>query len=263
MPQAEKPVVLVVGAYMSGQATNVEQVSHELMSATTYDVRQLWASVGGTGNSRVPTAVTFPTRVPKYTAVNVLLERGVYTEADYLIVCDDDIQLPPCFLDRFLTIQTALGFALAQPARSMNSPSDHDIVRQCPGVIARQTLFVESGPCFSARQSIFDLILPFDLVSPMGWGYEYIWAHQLVKHGFRMGIIDAVTVEHSFRPTAANYNWSNAYEDQVRLLAEHPHLGVEECHRVLKVFAAASGERRQEDGTDGRLRRSRRPPPSR
>jgi hypothetical protein len=256
---AGKPVVLVVGAYMSDQPTNVEHISSELQNATAYQVLQSWASIGGTENTRVPTAVTFPGRVPKYTAVNALLERGDLAGAEYLLVCDDDIGLPPGFIDRFLAIQSALGFALAQPARSGSSSYDHAIVRQCPGAIARQTLFVEAGPCFSAHRPIFELILPFDLASPMGWGYEYVWAHRLAANGLRMGIIDAIPVEHRLRPTAANYDRWNAYEAQQRLLAAHAHLGAEECHRVLKVFRESPGREGARYGTGRDLRRH--PPP--
>jgi hypothetical protein len=236
-PSAEgRPIVLVVGAYMSDQPTNIREISIELRKAAAYEVRQLWASVGGSENAGVPTIVNFRTHVPKYVAVNELLDHCDLSELDYLLVCDDDIVLPSGFIDRFIDVQSALGFVLAQPSRSRASTYDHEIVRQCPNVIARQTLFVESGPCFSVHRSIFELILPFDLASPMGWGYEYVWAHRLAANELRMGIIDATPVEHRLRPTAANYDWWTAYEQQQKLLATHAHLSQQECHSVLKVF---------------------------
>jgi hypothetical protein len=235
-PAAGRPIVLVVGAYMTDQPTNVEEISAELNAATAHEVRQSWASVGGGAKPGVPTAVTFGTRVPKYVAVNAIIDRSDLAKVTYLLVCDDDIKLPPDFVDRFLGLQSALGFALAQPARSKTSTYDHAIVRQCPGAVARQTLFVESGPCFSVHRSVFDLILPFDVTSPMGWGYEYVWAQILAANGLRMGIVDMTPVEHTLRPTAANYDWSSAYEAQMRLLATRAHLGAADCHRVLQIF---------------------------
>ena len=237
-PAGGKPVVLVVGAYMADQLTNVEEISAELAAATTHEVRQSWASVGGGANPGVPTAMTFGTRVPKYVAVNSIIDRSDLAKVTYLLVCDDDMQLPPGFVDRFLGVQSALGFALAQPARSKTSACDHEIVRECPGAVARQTLFVESGPCFCAHRSVFDLIIPFDLTSPMGWGYEYVWAQILTANRLRMGIIDRTPVEHSLRPIAANYDRSSAYEAQQRLLAARGHLDIAECHRVLRTFLA-------------------------
>jgi hypothetical protein len=228
--------VLVVGAYLADQPTNVAEISAELRNAASYNVRQSWASVGGIENPSVPTVLNFGTYVPKYVAVNAIIDQCDLSELNYLIVCDDDIGLPGGFIDRFIDVQSALGFALAQPARSRASTYDHEIVRQCPGVIARQTLFVEAGPCFSLHRSIFELILPFDLTSPMGWGYEYVWAHLLATNELRMGIIDATPVDHHLRPTAANYDWWNAYEEQQGLLARRAHLSQQECYRVLKVF---------------------------
>jgi hypothetical protein len=252
--------VLVVGAYLPGGPTNVEDISAELENATVYEVEQSWASIGGTKNTRVPTVLAFGADVPKYAAVNALLDHSDLRAAEYLLVCDDDISLPPDFINRFLTVQSRLGFALAQPARSESSTYDHVIVRQCPGAIARQTLFVESGPCFSAHRSIFDLLLPFDLASPMGWGYEYVWAYKLATSGLRMGIVDATPIEHSIRPAASNYDSRQAYEAQTRLLAAHPHLSIEECHRVFKVFWGAEGRESSGHGTDGDIRRHVLPP---
>ena len=258
-PQAGRSVALVVGAYMADQPTNVEEISAELNNATVHEVRQSWASVGGGANPGVPTAVTFGVRVPKYVAVNAVIDRNDLGEVTYLLVCDDDISLPPGFVDRFLGVQSALGFALAQPARSKTSTFDHAIVRQYPGAVARQTLFVESGPCFSAHRSAFGLILPFDVASPMGWGYEYVWAQILTASGLRMGIVDKTPVEHSLRPTAANYDWSNAYEEQTRLLAARAHLSAADCRRVLRVFWAPGGEEESRHAA-GDFRRHRSPP---
>jgi hypothetical protein len=154
-----------------------------------------------------------------------------------VVSADDDIRLPARFLDRFLTLQADLEFALAQPARTGNSYLDHPIVEQQQGVVARQTRFVEIGPLVSFHQSVYDRVFPFDLTSPMGWGYENVWAFRLMERGLKMGIIDALAVEHNLRKPVANYSWHEADAARTAYLARHPHLPLDECFRVLDVIS--------------------------
>jgi hypothetical protein len=158
---------------------------------------------------------------------------------EYVIVVDDDIRLPDHFLDKFLDLQTALGFSLAQPARTTNSYIDHPVVKQVEGVVARQTLFVEIGPVTSFHRSIFNIVFPFDLTSPMGWGYENIWAYRLHHEGFRMGIIDSYPVDHSLRATATYYNWKEAGAGADRILRSQKHFSLKRCYRTLRLIKDA------------------------
>jgi hypothetical protein len=105
-------------------------------------------------------------------------------------------------------------------------------------VIARRTRFVEIGPVVSFHRSVFPLVFPFDLTSPMGWGYENVWSYQLAKRGLRMGIIDAAPVDHSIRPPVANYSWSSGDAGREALLGRREHLTIDECMRVLEAFPA-------------------------
>jgi hypothetical protein len=74
----------------------------------------------------------------------------------------------------------------------------------------------------------------------MGWGNEEIWSRRLDAAGLSLGIIDTVPVEHRLRPPAAHYRWEDAERGRVALLAAHAHRPIEECLRVLDVFAAES-----------------------
>src|SRR5439155_1423176 len=155
---------------------------------------------------------------------------------EYVLAIDDDVVLPDGFLDQFLAVQRQLGFALAQPARTGNSYIDHPIVEQQWGVLARRTLFVEIGPAVSFHRSCFDLVFPFDLTSPMGWGYENRWAYLLSQRGLTMGIIDALPVDHSLRKPVAHYDWSEADRQRSVYLKRHKHLPLDECFRILDVI---------------------------
>ena len=135
-----------------------------------------------------------------------------------------------------IAMQRRLDFSIAQPARTSNSYIDHPIVEQQRGVVARRTQFVEIGPVVSFHRSVFPLVFPFDVTSPMGWGYENVWAERVTSRGLRMGIIDAAPVDHSLRPPLSNYRWSDADAGQTALFARHVHLSLDECMRVIEVF---------------------------
>lgn len=231
--------VLVAGIILAEQTNNGRAVITELGSAQRYAVEQRWASIGRPDADLAGAGVILT--VPETTAKIPLLRRLLadVTVADYefLVLCDDDVTLPAGFLDRFLDLQRRFGFALAQPARTENSYIDHPIVQRQPGVQARRTLFVESGPVVSAHRSALGHLLPFPAESPMGWGNEEIWSHRLHAAGLSLGIIDAVPVEHRLRPPTAHYRWEDAERGRAALLAAHTHRPLDECLRVLDVFA--------------------------
>jgi hypothetical protein len=151
-----------------------------------------------------------------------------------VLLVDDDVDLPAGFLDRFLDLQRALDFALAQPARTAGSPADHPIVLQQPGSLARRTLFVEVGPVLSIDRRALDAVLPFDPRSPMGWGLESVWSHRLGDRA-AIGIIDATPVDHRLRPTAAYYAKADGEAGHAALLAAVAHRPLDDCMRVLEV----------------------------
>ena len=151
--------------------------------------------------------------------------------------------LPEGFLDAYIALQTKLKFAICQPARTSNSYIDHPIVEQQQGVLARRTMFVEIGPVVSFHRSCYDLVLPFDLTSPMGWGYESVWSRQLAQRGQKMGIIDATPVDHSLRKPVANYSWAEANNQRKSLLLKRDHYPLDQCFRVLEVIAFSATEK--------------------
>jgi hypothetical protein len=174
-------------------------------------------------------------KTPKFKILNELLAVENVEDYDYVLLTDDDVVLPEGFLDGLIGVQAELGFALAQPARTANSYIDHPIVEQQQGVLARRTMFVEIGPVISFHRSCYDLVFPFDLTSPMGWGYENVWSRRLAERGLKMGIIDAVPVDHSLRKPVENYSWAEANAQRRRLLARQPHYPLDQCFRVLEV----------------------------
>jgi GT2 family glycosyltransferase len=225
-----------LGVYLANRPNRICHVVTNLAATSSYRVEQRWVALGGVCHAPEVARVTYgyqPAPVPKFVLINELLAQVDIRSFEYVVLVDDDILLPELFLDRFTAAQAALGFSLAQPARTNGSYIDHPIVAQEPGIFARETRWVEVGPIVSIHHSIYDHIFPFDLRSPMGWGYENIWAYEMARSGHKMGIIDAFPVDHSLRLPHAYYNAIEAEIARYQLLAARAHLPLDESQQVL------------------------------
>jgi glycosyltransferase involved in cell wall biosynthesis len=233
--------VLVFGIFLADKQNNIEDVI-SVLSKTRHKVSQRWVALGGDAATKQVAAVTAGTvlnRTPKFQIVNDLLSKESVNEFDYVVLMDDDVVLPDAFLDHFISMQDQLGFVIAQPARTSNSYIDHPIVEQQKGVLARRTLFVEIGPVVSFHKTAFDLVFPFDLTSPMGWGYENVWAYRVDRSQMKMGIIDGVPVDHSLRKPVVYYRWDEANQQRNAFLSKNEHIPIDECFRVLDVICSS------------------------
>jgi hypothetical protein len=206
---------------------------------------QRWAAIGENppdSSLRDTTPIWAQTRLPRFQLLNQLLTTADEIEQyDYVFLLDDDIWLPESFVEPFLDIQERLQLGMAQPARTSESSYTFPIVLQQPGLLARETNFVEVGPLISFSRGTFRLVYPFDDASGMGWGLEYMWAFAMRENGIKMGIVDALAVKHTLRPSAT-YDSSIATQQQTQLLARHPHLSPETAHRVIEIFPLAGGK---------------------
>jgi len=234
----DKMKVLILGIYLANKPNNAADTIAVLADSSRHDVTQGWIGLGGPAPTDGVAAVTVRTieeRIPKFQLLNDLIAAHDLAAFDYVLLVDDDVILPNHFVDSFISFQHTLGFALAQPARTANSYTDHPIVEQQPGVLARQTRFVEIGPVVSFYRSVFENVLPFDTSNEMGWGYENAWARALAERGIKAGIIDALPVDHSIRKPVEHYDWGTADAQRTAYLAEHPHFTYDECFHVLDI----------------------------
>ncbi|MCX7982230.1 MAG: hypothetical protein N2572_04875 [Syntrophales bacterium] len=234
-----KKKILILGVYLTEKSNNAKDIIRLLSKTQYHEVKQEWAAIG---KNRIDeelenyTVLKLAEPKPKFLLLNDMLQRHNLHLYDYIIISDDDIILPFGFLDEFIYLQDKHGFYLAQPARTSNSYIDHPIVEKQNGILARQTMYVEIGPLFSIHRNAFNVILPFDVSSPMGWGYGNVWSHEFHSKGLKMGIIDHTPVDHSIRRPVENYSWKEADEQRKNYLSKHPHLKLEECFRVLEVI---------------------------
>lgn len=237
--QAERRV-LIVGVYLSSKENLAGQVTQELSNSSNWKVEQRWVSMGK--NAPAQNLVPFTAKVihqpsGKFSLLNEVLHKVDLTSYEYLVVSDDDIQLPSGFLDRYLALVSRYKFALAQPARTHDSYIDHRFVEQLDGIDARWTRFVEIGPLFSLHRCAFDFFLPFDEASPMGWGNDFVWPIMAETNHLKMGIIDATPVAHSFRKPVEHYDYHSSRDGMVRYLAERAHLAKKDAFFIRESYA--------------------------
>lgn len=237
--KVESMKILVIGVVLQDRVNHYSHISGVFSRSTNHEVHQVWAVLKGKKkleNTSGIKHVFINDFVPRSSLINSMLEEFLEESYDYIIITDDDIRLPQDFVDQFIMRQEQFDFALAQPARTIDSIISHSITKQDKSLVARETLFVEIGPLVSIRRDIQKLILPLDVASPMGWGLDYVWPYDLKLNNKKMGIIDCVPVSHTLRETAKSYNSEKALEEMKNYLKSRPHFSVEKSHVVIAEY---------------------------
>ncbi len=168
----------------------------------------------------------------KFENLNTLLERHPPTGHDWLLVLDDDVALPPGFLDAFVFIVERFGLRIAQPAHRALSHAAWQVTRRRPGGLVRQTSFVEIGPVAAFHAVTFDALLPFPPLRA-GWGLDAHWAAIAHDHGWPIGIVDATPIRHRTRRIAASYDRDEAIAEGRRFLAGRPYVTASQAQRTI------------------------------
>jgi len=197
--------VLVVGIERPGRA-----LSPELRRSAVHDVRVATGPPGAAG---------------KFENLNALLARepeGIPPARDWLVVADDDVELPPGFLDRFLAVCERFDLRIAQPAHRLHSHAAWPVTRRRPLALARETSFVEIGPVTAFHASTFAALLPFPALR-MGWGLDVHWAALARERGWPIGVVDATPVLHTV-PVAQTYPRPDAVAEARAFLAGRPYV---------------------------------------
>jgi GT2 family glycosyltransferase len=173
-----------------------------------------------------------PDALGKFENLNLLLAAYPPGGHDWLLVVDDDVELPRGFLDRFVFLCERFGLALAQPAHRLRSHAAWPQTRRHPGSVVRETRFVEIGPVTAFASETFATLLPFPELR-MGWGLDAHWAALAGEHGWRCGVVDAVAVGHRAAPAADAYSREAALAEAREFLAERPYVKAAEAKRTL------------------------------
>jgi GT2 family glycosyltransferase len=170
----------------------------------------------------------------KFENLNAQLAAHPAQGHDWLLVIDDDVVLPPHFLDVLLFCAERFELRIAQPAHRLRSHAAWPVTRRRAGSVARETAFVEIGPVTAFHAATFDDLFPFPDLR-MGWGLDVHWAALARERGWRIGVVDAVPVAHALRPSAAEYDRDRAVAEAREFLAGRPYVPAAEADRTLAV----------------------------
>jgi GT2 family glycosyltransferase len=172
----------------------------------------------------------------KWANVNAALERHPAAGFDWLMLADDDVALPRHFLDDIVYLAERFAFRLAQPAHAQASHAAWEITRRRPGLVARRTNFVETGPVTLFHSEVFETLLPFPDLS-MGWGLDANWSAIARERGWPIGVIDATPVRH-LRPVAGDYPRDEAIAEAEAFLTGRAYVTRTEADEVVEAHTA-------------------------
>lgn len=227
--RAERRSVLVLSVYRPG--SRLPDTIPTLRSGR-HDVR---LALGATSPGADP-ALAVDTALTglsggKFENLNRLLE-AAGADHDWIVVADDDVDLPARFLDRFVALCEALDLDIAQPAQSARSHAAWQVTRRRPGV-ARITRFVEIGPVTAFSRRAAAELLPFPELR-FGWGLDNHWSAVAREHGWTLGVIDALPVRHEWQPVAATYTHREAIDEARQFLVGKSYVTRGEAQQTLQ-----------------------------
>jgi GT2 family glycosyltransferase len=168
----------------------------------------------------------------KFENLNELLAEHPASGHDWLLVIDDDVELPGGFLDSLVFLAERFGLALAQPAHRLASHAAWPVTRRRAASVVRETALVEIGPVTAFAAQTFDVLLPFPALR-MGWGLDVHWAALARANGWRIGVVDAVAVRHGLQPAAGGYSRDEAVAEARDFLASRPYVPREQALQTL------------------------------
>jgi hypothetical protein len=221
--------VLVTGVYRPGSL--LPEATARLRS----ERHEVSFALGSTGTADLTLAeetVASGLGGGKFENLNKVLAAARGADFDWLLVVDDDLRLPPRFLDRFVALCERFELDLAQPAQSLRSHSAWRVTRRRPGSLVRETRFVEIGPLTAFGRRAAAELLPFPELR-FGWGLDLHWAAVAAERGWRLGVVDATPVRHEAATVGSSYATADARAEAAGFLADRPYLPAASAADVL------------------------------
>jgi len=170
----------------------------------------------------------------KFENLDALLAEHPAAGHDWVLVLDDDVQLPAGFLDQFLFLVERFGLRLAQPAHRRRSHAAFHVTRRRPDSVVRETAFVEIGPVVALHSTVFDELLPFPPLRA-GWGLDLHWSAIAAANGWPIGIVDATPIRHGLRQIASSYDRGAAVAEARAFLADRPYTTARGAQRTYRT----------------------------
>jgi hypothetical protein len=227
--------VRVAGIYAEDHAASMARAVAELRRSRRDVTVTLGALGPAVGELAAVTRLAELRGAGKFENLNSLLEDEPPPANGWLLVIDDDVELPRGFLDRFLFLAERFGLQLAQPALRHTSHAAWALFRRQRGSVVRLTRMVEIGPLTAFHHEVAPVLLPFPPLR-MGWGLDAHWGALAAEHAWRVGVVDATPIRHESRETASAYDRAEAVAELRRFLADRPHLDRKSANSVIETY---------------------------
>ena len=163
---------------------------------------------------------------------NILLARHDLSTFDWVWTVDDDVALPDHYTDIFTFLAEFAELKIARPAHRAKSHTSYGVTRRHYKALMRETSFVEVGPITAFHKDSFADVFPLPNLR-YGWGLDLSWPMLARKRGWRIGIVDAVPMEH-LNPVATTYDIEAAVTEAKAYMGEHGFIPREECWQTLR-----------------------------
>jgi hypothetical protein len=217
------------------RALSVYRPESNLIGAATAELartrHELELLLGSTGKPTQANTARENLSGGKFENLNELLA-ATQGATDWLVVLDDDVALPPRFLDRFIALCEHFDLALAQPAQTLMSHAAWRVTRRHACCLARETHFVEIGPVTGFRRDAAAELTPFPALR-YGWGLDLHWGAVAKERGWRLGIVDALPVGHEAEPVGSAYSHADAIAEAQRFLTSRSFVTADEAQRTI------------------------------
>jgi hypothetical protein len=220
--------VLVTSVYRPDSPQIAPAVTE--LQRTRHELRLALGSTGEPLQELAASTVKRDLRGGKFQNLNALLEGS--PSFDWLLVVDDDVDLPAHFLDRFLALVEHFELALAQPAQTLMSHAAWRVTRRRPGSLVRETRFVEIGPVTAFSHDAAAALTPFPDLR-YGWGLDLHWSALAAERGWRLGVVDVLPVRHERSPVGTAYRHDDAIAEAQRFLTDRPFVRAAQAQRTL------------------------------
>jgi hypothetical protein len=204
--------ITVASVYRARNATNLAKML-EPLAAVDASVR-LWSLDNVPPSLRRWTLGSGPGR--RFELLNRLLADPI---PGWTVLADDDVRFRRGDVLDLIGIAELVGLDIGQPAHALGSNVSHSFTRAAPFSVARLTSFVEIGPVVVFSPAALPHVVPLP-EQGMGWGTELAWSDLQRTSHLRLGIVDAVRIDH-LGAVGVAYSSEDEFARTREILTEH------------------------------------------
>lgn len=151
------------------------------------------------------------------------LDRQGLPAFDYIAIIDHDVMLSISAINRLLFIGRLHRLDLFQPGLSHDSYISHPHLAQRPGLLLRDTTFVEVMTPFLSAQA-YAMVRDLFAETFSGYGLDFVWSQRIRDRGGRVAVVDGVLAKHLNPVTSPTWRFPSgetSLDEMRRVIAYH------------------------------------------